>query len=227
MTAKQNQLYWREWAHVVRTARLTHLQTLDNEDRHEMHRQALGTAKSHKEFTNQDFDKVLGVFRAYSQPANLKGQLRQLNQERYRLSTVIQRQILVLGKFVDFPCSYTKSIMRDKFATEYLEDLRSRLQISDIRASAPEIDDCPQLEHMRMTLARVLSRKRQEWNEAHPDRAYESEHDLCQSVPVPCFRRDCAQCRSAKSAIAHRPSPMLDEQPAIINLNRRYEEVPA
>ncbi len=83
MTEKQNTLYWREWGKVTRACK-------DNgvpaPDRHELHRQALdGRDKSHTKFSNADFDRVLAEFRAVSQPGDIRAQLRQEEQPRYRL----------------------------------------------------------------------------------------------------------------------------------------------
>ena len=77
MTEKQEKLYWREWA-AVRAA-------WPEADRHELHARALGTDKSHRIFSNADFDRVLAQFRAVSRPTDVDAQLRQLRQVRMRL----------------------------------------------------------------------------------------------------------------------------------------------
>jgi hypothetical protein len=77
LTRNQNALYWREWSAVRKASPAS--------DRHELHVQALGEEKSHVDFTNDDFDKVLAAFRAVSQPGNLNAQLHALNGQSKRL----------------------------------------------------------------------------------------------------------------------------------------------
>lgn len=109
MTPKQTSLYWREWAKVRAV--------YPDADRHDLHHQALGRDKSSRAFTNADLDKVLGVFRAISEPANLTGQLRQMDQPCHRLRWRIRRLC---------PEAYREQIMRDRFGTTRLEDLDER-----------------------------------------------------------------------------------------------------
>lgn len=106
MNPKQQALYWREWAQ-VRAKR-------PEADRHALHTEALGCDKSHKDFTNEDFDKVLGVFRAASEPDNLDAQLLQLDQPRRRLAWKIQQLA---------PEAYRNKIMLARFGTTRLADL--------------------------------------------------------------------------------------------------------
>lgn len=90
MTKKQTFLYWREWSAVR--------EVQPEADRHALHVAALGRDKSHKDFTNQDFDKVLAGFRAISRPADLDAQLRQADQSRRRIITSIRELERELGE---------------------------------------------------------------------------------------------------------------------------------
>ena len=82
MTALQNSLYFREWGRVRATCKQ---QGFPVPDRHALHVKALGQDKSHLDFTNDDFDRVLAEFRALSQPDNLAAQLCQQDMPRRRL----------------------------------------------------------------------------------------------------------------------------------------------
>jgi hypothetical protein len=112
MSPKQNSLYWREWGAVVRFCKAN---GLPEPDRHSLHAAALGTEKSHLAFTNEDFDRVLGAFRSYSRPADLAGQLRQLNQPRIRLKYAVN----ALAPAAE----YWAKIARDRFGTDDLDAL--------------------------------------------------------------------------------------------------------
>jgi Protein of unknown function (DUF1018) len=92
MNPAQTSLYFREWG-AVRKHYLTNGIDPKQADakRHELHRKALGEMKSSKDFTNLDLDKVLGVFRAITQPANLNAQLRQLDQPEQRAAAALRR----------------------------------------------------------------------------------------------------------------------------------------
>ena len=88
LSKAQNSLYWREWSAAKRAlmpGRSTWTKHEEETRRHEIHIRALGADKSHLDFTNADFDKVLAELRAISRPADLNAQLRQLNQQHYRL----------------------------------------------------------------------------------------------------------------------------------------------
>ena len=124
MTALQNSLYFREWGRVRATCKQ---QGFPVPDRHSLHIKALGQDKSHLDFTNEDFDRVLAEFRALSQPDSLAAQLRQQDMPRRRLLYSIRR-------LADEP--YWRAIARDKFGT----DDESRLQLE-------------QLTQLRITLA--------------------------------------------------------------------------
>jgi hypothetical protein len=132
MTTSQNSLYFREWGKVRAACKQ---QGFPVPDRHSLHVRALGQDKSHLDFTNDDFDRVLAEFRAITQPDNLAAQLRQQDQPRRRL---------IYGITNLAPESYWRVIAQDKFGT----DDETRL-------------DLDQLRQLRMTLAaRVRSRQR-------------------------------------------------------------------
>ena len=124
MTPLQNSLYFREWGRVRAVCKQ---QGLPIPDRHALHVKALGQDKSHLDFSNEDFDRVLAEFRAVSQPDNLAAQLRQQDMPRRRLIYTIMRMA---------PEAYWRAIAQDKFGTAD----ESRL-------------DLAQLKQLRITLA--------------------------------------------------------------------------
>lgn len=99
MTKNQNALYWREWSAVRKASPAS--------DRHDLHIQALGDDKSHVDFDNDDFDKVLAAFRAISQPGNLNAQLHALNGQRKRLMFGIRK----LARSMDAGEAYVQGII--------------------------------------------------------------------------------------------------------------------
>ena len=134
MTTSQNNLYFREWGRVRAVCKQ---QGFPVPDRHSIHVKALGQDKSHLDFTNDDFDRVLAEFRALSQPDNLAAQLRQQDMPRRRLLYSIRR-------LADEP--YWRAIAQDKFGTAD----ETRL-------------DLAQLTQLRITLAaRARSRSRRQ-----------------------------------------------------------------
>jgi len=89
MTGPQTSLYWREvnaWRENRKTAGLP----CDEHARHELHNHALGRHKSSKDFSNRDFDLVLGALRAVSQPGNLKAQLHVDESEDKRKADILR-----------------------------------------------------------------------------------------------------------------------------------------
>jgi hypothetical protein len=110
MSPKQTQLYWRAWGQ-VRKAK-------PDADRHELHRRALGSGKSSKDFTNADFDKVLQVFWSVAKPDNLEPQIRQENGERRRLIWRIRQSLRSLSVYGIQPIPYFESILASKYGAE-------------------------------------------------------------------------------------------------------------
>lgn len=194
MTQKQDSLYWREWAAARRA--------WPDADRHELHVQALGVDKSHKLFTNADFDKVLGAFRAVSNRSSLNAQVKQIQQPKTRLLRRIQDQIKVLGLFRERPAAYAKALLQDKFNTDWLEELsmeeieRESVASQNARELRPDreavIIDDSELEMMRNTLARCISRFRR------ADPREFTEHEMYRAAGLPCVRKTCAQCRGSQ-----------------------------
>ncbi len=101
MTAKQNSLYWRAWAGAKRAA------SLEDSDRHALHVRALGSDKSHADFSERDFDLVLAEFRALSDPTNLTDQVAALNQPLIRLRFRIRKEASP---------EYIKTLLAERFA---------------------------------------------------------------------------------------------------------------
>lgn len=86
MSPAQTSLYFREWGAVRRHYTEAGIDPkLADAKRHELHQKALGYRKSSKDFTNAEFDKVLGVFRAITRPDDLSAQLRQMDQPELRM----------------------------------------------------------------------------------------------------------------------------------------------
>jgi hypothetical protein len=100
MTKSQIAKYWQEWRKVAAADPAA--------DRHALHVEALGFDKSSREFSNEEFDKVLAVFWAIIKPANLHAQVRQENQPRQRLIWVIQNRLRP-------PEAYLRKVCSDKF----------------------------------------------------------------------------------------------------------------
>lgn len=67
MTSKQNSRYWREWGQIRKL--LVEMGDFSKEDadaeRMQIHERALGTAKSSKDLTNRDLDKIFDAFASY------------------------------------------------------------------------------------------------------------------------------------------------------------------
>lgn len=108
LTTKQKYLYWREWRAVekVMVDRYLFEPKEAREYRHTLHVKALGHDKSSKEFSNADFDKILATFRAYTRPADLAGQLRQIDQPKIRAAHALQE----LVKKLDLTSEYVDGI---------------------------------------------------------------------------------------------------------------------
>lgn len=88
----KDRLYLYEWGCARRVFRKQGFSSQEADaKRHELHIQAMGRDKSHYDFTNSDFDKVLGAFRAISKPADLISQLEALNGRTKRLIFGIRR----------------------------------------------------------------------------------------------------------------------------------------
>ncbi|MDP2228562.1 MAG: hypothetical protein Q8J78_13920 [Moraxellaceae bacterium] len=104
MSPAQINLYFREWGAVRKHYTSTGIDPkLADSKRHELHRRALGCMKSSKDFTNADLDKVLGVFRAITSPADLGAQLRQLDQSEERAEALIGRARDLAARCVSRP----------------------------------------------------------------------------------------------------------------------------
>lgn len=87
MTPAQRGLYWRAWAEAmdaIQDERGRKLSKAEADDlRYQCHEQA-GAPQSSNAFRNDDLDKVLAAFWAWSQPCNLSRQGRQIDQPATR-----------------------------------------------------------------------------------------------------------------------------------------------
>lgn len=99
----KDRLYLYEWGQARRVLRKQgHSPVEVDAMRHELHIKALGRDKSHYSFTNSDFDKVLGVFRAISKPDDLFSQLHALNGRCLRMRFGIKRAAAKMNKGEDY-----------------------------------------------------------------------------------------------------------------------------
>lgn len=81
MTSAQTALYFREWGKVRAVFLVKGIDPKQADaKRHALHKKALGSDKSSKDFTNADLDKVLAEFYAITRPGDLGVQLRQQEQ---------------------------------------------------------------------------------------------------------------------------------------------------
>lgn len=221
MTPKQTQLYWRDWNAAKKAGQLT------DQDRYELHFEALGEHKSSKDLTNEDLDRVLGAFRAISRPASLNSQLRAQAMPKTRYLYRIAQQLQLLALFVEHPCNYAKSILQDRFNTSFLEDLSADPYLRKSKTDRFDIDDS-ELAMMRNTLARCLSKLRrrgilsehgraraQLWGHHEPQGTPEhplkelTEHDINVWAEVPCH---CAQCAKKNRNAVPAISPGLERR---------------
>lgn len=201
MTAAQEKLYWREWG-AVRKAQ-------PDADRHDLHRRALqGNGRfSHKEFTNQQFDRVLGVFRAISKPASVDAQLRQQGQDRRRVEHRLAEIQQCLGLYVEDVAGYVAKVVAEKFGVPSggaltLDDLSWEPTLRKNWQTGKLEDSPSQVEQLLMTLwARVQPMRRD---------ADHTLHDMRILAQVPCdCRRICKPNRPALVMI-----PDLEPVPA-------------
>jgi hypothetical protein len=101
MTSAQTNLYFFEWGRVRRHFLAKGIDPKQADaKRHELHRRALGRARSSKEFTNAELDKVIAVFRAVSDGGNLDAQLAQLEQPENRRKLMLGRCDRAVRSFI-------------------------------------------------------------------------------------------------------------------------------
>lgn len=185
MSPKQKSLYWREWAAVHKAD--------PSIERHEVHIAALGKDKSSLDFTNEDFDKVLGQMRAISKPTSLEAQLRQLNQTKTRLLWKICTEQLTLLGVYGKNAYYIYALALDKFPGSTAR-AASGVPSFNLRDALSPLDP-KQLEHLRSTLAQRINDLRRQ--KGH------TIHEMRQLACLPC---DCKQCGSRARAASAVPS---------------------
>ena len=138
MTAKQDTLYWREWGAVTRFCKAN---AQSAPDRHELHRRALaGRDPSHRDFSNADFDAVLGEFRAWSRPGDVNAQLRQARMSGTRATWKLLNELVpllaVFMEGLEFERGlaaerYVAAVCDDKFGTDDIRSL-TPLQVTQL-----------------------------------------------------------------------------------------------
>jgi hypothetical protein len=130
LSRNQNALYWREWSAAKRAlmpGRETWTKDEETNRRHELHIQALGEEKSHVDFSNDDFDKVLAAFRAVSRPGDLNAQLHALNGQRKRLMFGIRRLAKSMGADEFYVAGIVRTMNAEgKLGSDDLEQLHPR-----------------------------------------------------------------------------------------------------
>lgn len=178
MSPKQTQLYWREWAAVRRAD--------PQADRQALTVRALGRARSSKEFSNADLDKVLAVFREVSRPADVDGQLRQQGQARARREHRIDEVMRCLGVYVEDVAGYVARIVSDKLGVP-VDGSLTLADVSDeptlrTRRDGVAYPGPSDLEQVLMTLwARVQPMRRARGHTLH-------EMKLAAGVPCTCAK---------------------------------------
>jgi hypothetical protein len=183
MSPLQEKLYWREWGAVHKAD--------PSIDRHELHIAALGEDKSHKHFTNDEFDKVLGQMRAISKPTDLAGQLRQLNQKKTRLVWKISQEqcallaVVLKSSFDSFSLTVGDQLRAELYiaqiATDQFGGQRNAALQTLLSALAPD-----QLENLRSTLASRINQLRRKQGL--------TIHEMRNLACLPC---DCKVCTNA------------------------------
>lgn len=199
MSPKQTQLYWREFAAVQRACKAA---ARPPADRHELHARALGADKSSKHFTNADFDKVLGVFRSISRPADVTAQVQQIHQPVRRnfghLEEVLRCLALYPRNAGEEPMgragaeAYAREIIRDKFNGGSRRVVSEIADLSDTPRGYVDSDGAlielpSQLRQLTMTLERALNGR-----EGFRNAAGDTLHQMKMRAGVRCA---CAPCR--------------------------------
>lgn len=125
MTPAQTARYFYEWGR-VRDVLKGQGRPCGDMERHKLHEKALGKKKSSKDFTNADLDKVLGVFRAITEPGNLKAQLHAIDQPELRN---LEAQKACLALLVDLGIGKDESdpIRADWLRQSYLDGIVARI----------------------------------------------------------------------------------------------------
>ena len=114
MTDAQNHLYWREWQKVRRKLRETMTPSQADAERHALHIRALGHEQSSQTMTNGQFDKVLAVFRAISQPANARTQIALEEMPATRKRTYIAELLAALGEHESYAETIIARMQRNR-----------------------------------------------------------------------------------------------------------------
>lgn len=212
MSPAQTSLYWREWAAVVRRARLD---AAPEPDRHAIHAAALGAAKSSKQFTNADLDRVLAEFRALSQPHNLNAQVRQQDQPRARKLGRIEELLRCLALYpLAQPMgeagalAFAREIIRDKFnhgsrrAVSEIDDLSDHPRTVTRKSDGLLIELPSHLDQLIMTLSRALN-----GNTGFRNQAGHTLHDMLNAAGLRCACKRCCTLRGTVLIPTRRPAP--------------------
>jgi len=131
MTKAQNSLYWRTWSKVRKTlVEFGGFSASDaDQERHEIHRQALGEDKSSKKLTNRDLDVILDHFRTYLVIADGP------TTEPARAEVQPCKRLIYSIQKTGLPEPYLESIARDQFGTSDWRSL-TEAQLTRFRFTA-------------------------------------------------------------------------------------------
>lgn len=146
LTSRQNAAYWAEWSK-CRDALAELGRNCDDSARHGLHVEALGYAKSSKQFTNPELTKVLAKFRSYSDAGNLSAQLKpeeEEDQTRAGLRTRIDTAIATLIADRVFKDNFHRSCAADKYLASTTGRMfgraTSQLTVQELRKLTIELE---------------------------------------------------------------------------------------
>jgi hypothetical protein len=188
MTAAQTKLYFFEWGQVRKhyLAKGIDAKQVDAK-RHELHQRALGRARSSKDLSNAELDKVIAVFRAVYDGGNLDAQLAQLDQPENRRLQLIKRCRHAAGSFIEGDDEYEV----EKNITAYLDGTADRMfGVSFVSLDQGQVGDA-QLRKVMGALDRTARvRKAKQAPAEAPARDYTVRREVLGEVERARLKRD-------------------------------------
>lgn len=129
LSVRQNQLYWREWNNARTTLLQKHGFSREdaNAERKEIHNDLFGSYLSSKDLTNAQFSKVLGAFRAISNPSDAKAQVKANDDEAIRLRWKIETLRKELGLHENYIHAVANNIAKTTYDLCSVSDLKKIL----------------------------------------------------------------------------------------------------
>lgn len=210
MTEGQHQAYWRGWGGAVEERDWGQLSAAERDvlryDCHERASREMNRVadekggprwrgeprKSAKEIHYlKELDYVFAEFKAIRQPADLNAQIRVERMDQTRLLHKVQvEQLALLGALLGGPSGRAmvddveRGLAAERYVTKVMLDGFGTVEIGELKPR--------ELEGLRSTLARAISRLRQERRIG--------VHDLHQMAGLNC-PRECALCASVKPVL--------------------------